>query len=274
MMRRFGDLIVAITGGARGIGLATAVALRQAGATVVIGDLHADALADAAKDGLDSRRLDVTDEASFADFIGGIESDYGRLDVLINNAGIMPVGPFTDYDASLIERTIDIDLIGVIRGCRLAAPGMIDRGSGRIINLASIAGRLPAPGLSLYNGAKFGVIGFTEALDAELRPRGVRTTAVLPSFTRTALIDGLDEKLAKKAATPEQVAKAIVRVIGRHRLHVYVPRSVALVGLTGLIPGRLRSWLFSRPSYAKIFSQPDEEKRRRYETEIRGRSIG
>jgi len=261
--------VVAVTGGARGIGLATARALRTAGATVVIGDIQKEALQAAAEGDLMCLPLDVTDERSFVDFVTNIEQVHGRLDVLVNNAGIMPVGPFTDYDEAVVDRTIGVDLIGLIRGCRIAVPGMLKRGSGHLINVASIAGRLPAPGLTIYNGAKFGVVGFTEALDAELSDRGIRASAILPSFTKTALIDGLDPRLSGSAATPEQVAHAIVGVVHKPQLHTYVPAAAAVANLTPLLPGRLKSWLLSRPSYASIFTEPDHARRTAYESEIR-----
>jgi NAD(P)-dependent dehydrogenase (short-subunit alcohol dehydrogenase family) len=261
--------VIAITGAARGIGLATAQALDAAGAVVTVGDIDAHALASLeGSSGLSALALDVTDEVSFSSFIDEVERLHGPVDVLINNAGIMPVGPFLGYSEALTQRTIDIDLLGVIRGCRVMAERMVRRGGGHIINVASIAGRMPAPGLTIYNAAKFGIIGFSEALDAELAQQNVRVSTILPSFTSTQLISGLEDKLSRAPATPEDVAVAIVKAVGTQRLHTFVPRSGVLVSLFAILPGRLKRWTLTRPSYAAIFSTPDLKGRGAYDTQI------
>jgi NAD(P)-dependent dehydrogenase (short-subunit alcohol dehydrogenase family) len=261
--------VIAVTGAARGIGLATAQTLAAAGAVVTVGDIDAHALASLeGSSGLSALALDVTDEVSFSSFIDEVERLHGPVDVLINNAGIMPVGPFLGYSEALTQRTIDIDLLGVIRGCRLMAERMVRRGGGHIINVASIAGRMPAPGLTIYNAAKFGIIGFSEALDAELAQQNVRVSTILPSFTSTQLISGLEDKLSRAPATPEEVAVAIVKAVGTQRLHTFVPRSGILVSLFAILPGRLKRWTLTRPSYAAIFTAPDLKGRGAYDTQI------
>lgn len=261
--------VVAITGAARGIGLASAWALHDAGAVVAIGDVNEQTLSAAAREfGFTALPLDVTHERSFTTFLDTVEATHGPLDVLVNNAGIMPVGPFTGYSEALTQRTIEVDLLGVIRGCRLAAGRMVQHGRGHIINVASIAGRLPAPGLSIYTAAKFGVIGFSEALDAELGPRQVRVSTIQPSFTTTPLIDGLQDRIPLPPVTPDDVARAILDVIRTRRLHTVVPKTAAPVAMTGVIPARLKRWLLTRPSYASIFTHPDLDQRRAYDDEI------
>lgn len=261
--------VVAISGAARGIGYATAQTLRDAGAVVSIGDINETALREAA-DSLDvsAFSLDVTSESSFVAFINSVEERHGAIDILINNAGIMPVGPLAQQSEALIQRTIDIDLLGVIRGCRIAADRMAARGGGHIINVASIAGRLPAPGLSVYNAAKFGVIGFSEALDAELSARGVSVSTIQPTFTKTHLIDGLEHHLSTPPVSPQDVAAAILQTIQTRQLHTGVPRSIAASALFGALPGRLKRKILSRRSYAQIFTTPDSVARHAYDAEI------
>jgi NAD(P)-dependent dehydrogenase (short-subunit alcohol dehydrogenase family) len=259
---------VAITGGARGIGFATAKALTDARARVVIGDIDTDAVGKAASDlGITGVHLDVTQRDSFAAFLDRAEAEHGPLDVLVNNAGIMPTGPFLEYRESLIRRTVDIDLVGVILGTQLAAERMVARGSGHIVNIASIAGRVPAPGLSIYNAAKFGAIGFSEAVSAELEPHNVCVSTVQPSHTATELIDGLKSP-GILVASPEQVARTIMKVIHTQQLHAYPTIGLGVVALMGPVPGRLKRRLFKTRLYRDLFLVSDTDKRKEYAARI------
>src|ERR671918_3164736 len=149
--------VVAITGGARGIGKATAKALVAEGAKVAIGDLDTELAEQTASElGGDSigLELDVTKRESFADFLAQVEERLGPLDVLVNNAGIMPLGAFVEEDDATAHRLVDINLHGVIFGTKLAIPGMVRRGSGHIVNLASQAGKGGFPGGATYCATK------------------------------------------------------------------------------------------------------------------------
>ena len=154
--RSVGGKVVAITGGARGIGKATAAALVREGAKVAIGDLDKPLAEEAAAElggetiGLE---LDVTRRDSFANFLDQVSERLGPLDVLINNAGIMPIGPFTGEDDATARRMIDINLHGVIYGMKLVLPGMRERGRGHVVNLASQAGKAGLPGGATYCAA-------------------------------------------------------------------------------------------------------------------------
>jgi NAD(P)-dependent dehydrogenase (short-subunit alcohol dehydrogenase family) len=258
--------VVAITGAARGIGLATALRFSQLGAHVAIGDTDRAALdAVQAKSPVSTFDLDVTSERSFADFIANVEARLGTIDILINNAGIMPVGPLQGYSDEMCSHTVDVDLLGVIRGCRMVAPGMVQRRAGHIINVASVAGRFGAPGLTLYCAAKYGVVGFTEALGAELKPSGVHVAAVLPSFTSTGLIDGLHQHRLVTPVRPEQIAEAIVRTVATRRPTTVVPTGLGPASaMVSALPARLKRWLMTRRSYARIFLEPDWAQRRDY----------
>ena len=140
--------VIAITGGARGIELATAKALHAQGAKLAIGDIDGDEAVRAAAaigPGVLASSLDVTDTNSFREFLALTERELGPLDVLINNAGIMPIGPWLEEADSTARRVLDINIFGVISGMKLALPGMVSRGHGHIINIASIAGKSPVP---------------------------------------------------------------------------------------------------------------------------------
>ena len=165
---------IAITGAARGIGFATARALLNRGArVVVIGDrdvaLQESAVAGLSKLGqVSGYPLDVTDRESFATFLDKARTDGGgHIDVLINNAGVMPIGPFLDQSEQAIRSSIEVNLYGVLAGCQLVLPEMVARRSGHIINIASLSGLIPVPGQVAYVGAKFGVVGLSAALADE-----------------------------------------------------------------------------------------------------------
>src|SRR3978361_758265 len=151
---------IAITGAARGIGFATAKALLARGARVVIGDrdvaFQGAAVADRTQPGpVSGYPLDVTDRASFATFLDKARTDGGgHIDVLINNAGVMPIGPFLDQSEQSIRSSIQVHLHGVTTGCQLALPDMTARRCGHIINIASLSGLIPVPGQVVYVGTK------------------------------------------------------------------------------------------------------------------------
>ncbi len=263
------DKVIAVTGGARGIGFETASRLHDAGARVAIGDIDSDAVGKAAADlGIEGLVLDVTDSSSFGAFLDEVENRVGPVDILVNNAGIMPVGGFLDYSEALIRRTVEIDLVGVMLGSQAAARRMVERGAGQVVNVASIAGRLPNPGLTVYNGAKAGVIEFSEALDAELAPRGVRVSAVLPTFTETGLIDGLQTNALVTTVEPGEVADAVVRIIARPRVRAVAPASMGWVGVNTILPHGLKRRLRAMTKTDTIFLHPDREARAEYDARI------
>jgi len=200
---------VAITGGARGIGLATAKEFVGRGARVYIGDLDANlAKTAAAEIGCYGLPLDVRSRDSFANFLDSIDAP---LQVLVNNAGIMPTGRFVDQDDAIVEATVDINLRGVLIGTKLALPGMLERGSGHVINIASYLGTVPAAGLAAYCASKFGVVGFSASLRDELAGTGVTVTAVLPCAVRTELVTGIQLGGVLPTVHPDAIAEAVVK---------------------------------------------------------------
>ncbi|MCO1580309.1 SDR family oxidoreductase [Crossiella sp. SN42] len=226
---------VAITGGAQGIGRATAAAFASQGARVAIGDLDlALAKKTAAELGGTAHHLDVRDQDSFRAFLA--EAADGELAVLVNNAGVMPNGGFLDLDERVNRLMVEVNLFGVVHGMRLALPGMLARGRGHIVNIASLAGKFPVPGLAMYNASKFAVVGLSAATRREYASRGVSISTVLPSAVDTALSSGLDMKPIPKV-TPEAIAAAVLRSVRTRRAEIAVPRYVgALAAAASITP--------------------------------------
>jgi NAD(P)-dependent dehydrogenase (short-subunit alcohol dehydrogenase family) len=237
------DVVVFITGAARGIGRATAAALVAEGARVAIGDLDEDLVERTAKElggGVLALRLDVTDHAGFTAALDEVERELGSLDVLINNAGIMPVGPFEDETEESTNRQFAINVFAVIHGTRDAIRRMKPRGRGHIINVASMAGVVPTPGASTYCATKHAVVGLCESLRWELRGTGIDLGYVLPSLVKTELAAGVKQSRASNAIEPEVVAREIVAALKHPRNAIFAPRSMGrITKVTGLIPAKL-----------------------------------
>jgi NADP-dependent 3-hydroxy acid dehydrogenase YdfG len=266
--------VVAITGGARGIGLATAQALRAAGAKVAIGDIDRDAaIAASAAMGGDvlAAALDVRDRGSFADFLALAERELGPVDVLVNNAGIMPIGPMVDEPDAVARRTLEINVLGCLTGMKVALPAMLARGSGHIVNVSSAAGRSPVPGGASYAASKAAVVSLTETARVEHAGRGVQFTCVMPSFTSTELIAGTKGTRFVATVTPESVGAAIAGAVARPRNDVYVPRSVgALLRVQPLLGRRLRDAMQRALGADRTFLDVDVRARAAYDARIRG----
>ena len=265
---------IAITGAARGIGFATAKALLARGARVVIGDrdvaLQESAVAGLGKHGqVSGYPLDVTDRESFATFLDKARTDgrgSGHIDVLINNAGVMPIGPFLEQSEQSIRSSIEVNLYGVLTGCQLVLPEMVARRSGHIINIASLSGLIPVPGQVVYVGAKFGVVGLSAALADEVAPHGVDVSVVMPPFTNTELISGTKSGGAIKPVEPEDIAAAIVKTLDKPKTHVSVPTPLRFTAQAAQMLGpRGRRWLNKRLGLDSVFLDFDPKARQSYE---------
>jgi NADP-dependent 3-hydroxy acid dehydrogenase YdfG len=267
--RSLNGKVVAITGGARGIGKATAKALVRKGAKVAIGDLDRDlAEATARELGGDTLalELDVTRRDSFAGFLDQVEERLGSLDVLINNAGIMPLGKFVDEDDMTARRLVDINVHGVMFGMKLALPRMQRRNSGHIVNLASQAGKTGFPGGATYCGTKHFVVGVSEAVRAELRGTNIEISCVMPAVVNTELGSGLTETRAIKVLEPEDVANEIVGALERPKFDVFVPReTVAIFKTLQLMPRGVREGIGRFLKADKVLMDTDAGVRAAYE---------
>ncbi len=270
--RSLAGQVVAITGGARGIGRATASALIAQGARIAIGDIDA-ALAQLTASQLASGSiglpLDVTDRASFDSFLAEVEARLGPLDVLINNAGVMPVGRFVEESDATALRMVDINLHGVIFGSKLALARFGPRGRGYLVNVASSAGKAGLPGGATYCATKHAVVGLSEAIRQEVRGTAIGVSVVMPVLTRTELGSGFPEMRAFNPVEPEDVADAIVQALHTGRFDVYVPKSLAaLFRLSALLP-RSVSELVARILKAdQVLAHPDPIARAAYEARL------
>lgn len=263
---------IAITGAARGIGYATAKALLAQGARVVIGDrdvaLQESAVVELSKLGqVSGYPLDVTDRESFATFLDKARTDGGgHIDVLINNAGVMPVGAFLEQSEQSIRSNIEVNVYGVLTGCQLALPDMVKRRRGHIINIASLSGVIPLPGQVVYVGAKYAVVGLSTALADEMAPYGVDVSVIMPPFTNTDLISGTKSGGAIKPVEPEEIAGAIVKTLNKPKTHVSVPPPLRFTAQAAqMLPPKGRRWLNKKLGLDRVFLDFDTAERKSYE---------
>lgn len=272
-----GPRVVAITGGARGIGLATARAFAGRGISVAIGDLDLELARQSAATlpgvGV-ALRLDVTEVESFTAFLADAEAGLGPIDVLVNNAGVMLTGDFLDEQRSTAEKMIAINLGGVITGAQLAARMFAKRGTGHIVNVASMSGAAGFPGVASYCATKFGVVGFTLALREELAPKGINVGAVLPGIVHTELSAGLNlpgivEKFG--SVEPADIAGAVVRAVRRNKALTYSPRRLGLVLRTAnAIPERPRRAMHRWAHTERLYLNVDQATRDVYHARANG----
>jgi NADP-dependent 3-hydroxy acid dehydrogenase YdfG len=260
--------VIAITGAARGIGLATARACAARGMKVAIGDLDLAEAQRAAESvpGAIALALDVTDRQSFDAYIDATEAQLGPVDVLVNNAGIMQIGPFLEEDEATAIRQVDINVHGVLHGMKLVLPRFKARGTGHLINIASMAGKTGFPGGATYSGTKFFVYGVSEALRSELRGTAIEISVVMPVPVNTELAAGLERGRGSTFVEPEDVAAEIVATLERPRFDVPVPRSIGrLVHVSGVLPRGAREALGRAFKADKILAEADLGARRDYE---------
>jgi short-subunit dehydrogenase len=259
---------VAITGAARGIGYATARAFIANGARVFIGDLDADLAKSAADElGCAGMGLDVRSRDSWDEFLAGVEPP---LQVLVNNAGIMPAGRFVDEQDAVTDSIIDVNLNGVLRGTKLVLPGMLKRGSGHIVNVASYLGEVPAAGLATYCASKHAVVGFSEALRDELAGTGVTVTTVLPSAVRTDLVSGVKLGGLLPTVDPEDIAEAIVATCRGRTAIVAVPGWMrSYEAASALLPDKVLGAIRGRLTRQRVLRTLDTGARADYDERIR-----
>jgi NAD(P)-dependent dehydrogenase (short-subunit alcohol dehydrogenase family) len=265
-------LVIAVTGGARGIGAAAAANLARKGAKIAIGDIDGDAASKTAADipGAVGLHLDVSDPGSYRAFLDEVAARLGPIDVLVLNAGVMWVGPFDDEPTSATKRQLAVNVEGVIYGIRAAVPEMRRRGKGQVIVVASAASRLAPPGEATYAASKHAVLGYCTAVRAELRGSGVDVSVLMPAVVGTELAAGTSSGLLKPL-TPEQVAAAIESLVRRPRPELYVPTAAGAVAtFLALNPARPRVF-FHRilmPNQVKS----DQKARQNYEHRTMGSS--
>ena len=262
----FGNKLVVVTGAGSGIGRATALGFAANGATIVAADLDLAAATSAselitARGGTaHARQVDVSAAADMERFASWVRTELGVPDVVVNNAGIAIVGPLIAHTEEDWQRIIGVNLLGVVRGCRLFGTQMAERGrGGHLVNIASAAAYAPSASLPAYAATKAAVRMFSECLRAELAPAGIGVTAICPGFTTTpiaraaryvGLPAGEEERvrensvraLRRRRFPPEKVALAVMRAVLRDRPVVPVNAEARVAyALSRLAPGTLRA---------------------------------
>jgi NADP-dependent 3-hydroxy acid dehydrogenase YdfG len=223
--------VALVTGASSGIGAATAVALAEAGAAVAIGARRTDRL-DALAAGLSDGgarvlqvALDVTDEQACTDAVRRTREELGGLDVLVNNAGVMLLGTIVGADPDDWRRMLHTNVLGLMYMTHAAIEGMVEQGSGDVVNVSSVAGRIARYGSGVYNASKWAVNAFSESLRQEVTARGVRISLVEPGAVATELTDHITQPAARATSkemvanmTPLQaddIARAILYVVSQ-----------------------------------------------------------
>ena len=232
--RPLGDRTAIVTGASSGIGAATALALSDAGARVVLIARRADRLADLADEiakrtgrteGAIALSGDLSSETGVDAAFADAEAALGHVDILANVAGLMLVAPLLGTDRAQWRRMVEINLMGLMQLTQKAAEHMVGRGSGHIVNVSSLAARITMPNFGVYSATKFGVAAFTDSLRKELLGTGVRTTEILPGIVQSELIDQIEDEAIRKqihdwAASvsplaPEDIADALLYAVTR-----------------------------------------------------------
>ena len=242
---------VFITGGASGLGRALAEAYARDGARVCIGDINLDRCAETLAAlkalGADAHALscNVTAEADLEAAAAWLQANWGGVDLVFNNAGVADAGGIDEMPLSDWQWMVDINLLGVVRGCKVFVPMMKAQRSGHLINIASMAGLIHPPMMSAYNATKAAVVALSETLQAELYPHGIQVSVVCPAFFRTNLAESvrtantsmanLTKKLVNKSKIGADEIAALVKTgVSKGDFHVLTH------------PRERRIWLFKR----------------------------
>ena len=270
--RDISGLTVVITGAARGIGAATAELLASRGAIVALGDLDAalvEQVAERIGRGAVGARLDVTEPDSWQEFLRAV-GEVGPIDVLVNNAGIMPLGSVLKEPDAVARAILDVNVHGVINGTKAVAPGMVERGRGHIVNVASAVGRIAVADGATYSASKFAAVGFSEATRAELKPQGVDVSVVLPTVVQTDLAAGVPTARGVRSVTAEEVAEVIATAIRTGHPELWVPRWVqGMTKATGVLPRWLQDRIAAAFGADRMLSDRDDSLRAEYEARVR-----
>ncbi|CAN5665778.1 SDR family NAD(P)-dependent oxidoreductase [soil metagenome] len=269
-MKILKDKVVVITGAGSGIGRALALDLAKRGSLLALSDVNEAGLADtvalvadAGVSKVRSDRLDVSDRDAFARYALDVVQDFGRVNVVINNAGVALAGDLVDLEYNDIDWIIGINFWGVVHGTKEFLPHLIASGDGHIVNLSSLFGLISMPGQSMYNASKYAVRGMTEALREEMLIAGhpVGVTSVHPGGIKTAIARNarvsakedqeatarlFDKKLARM--TPERAAEIIIKGITKNQARVLVGIDAHALNALGKFTGSYYQDIVARAS--------------------------
>ena len=246
-MGRVDDKVVLVSGGARGMGAAHAETLVSEGARVVIGDvLDEDGRAVAEKLGESAHfeHLDVTDPDGWQKLVDAALDRFGRLDALVNNAGIVKVGPLRGSSVSDWQRVLDVNLTGAYLGMRAAIEPMIDGGGGSIVNISSVEGLAGSAHLHSYVAAKFGLRGITKSAAVELAQYNIRVNSIHPGLVHTPMSKGVTAEFMtpipmRRGASPAEVSTFVVFLVSDESAYATGAEFVVDGGLTSYVPVKI-----------------------------------
>lgn len=245
---------VLITGGAQGIGLEMALKFAGRGAEVVIADINERKLADAkskiAATGVATWAfpVDVTNPTSIASLKAQVLAESGPVDVLVNNAGVVFGGPFTETPLDRHFKTYEVNTLGLVAMTHAFLPDLIERPEAHLVNISSASGFVGLPYGSTYASSKWAVIGFSESIRSELKVLGhehVHVTIVCPSYIGTGMFEGAEAPKATEILEPDYLAEKVVQAVERGRVYVLEPW---MVKITPLLRGLLPTALLDRVS--------------------------
>jgi NAD(P)-dependent dehydrogenase (short-subunit alcohol dehydrogenase family) len=268
MIRTFDGAVAIVTGGASGIGRALATALARRGATVVLADLQIDLAREVAAEltaeggKVTAVEVDVTDFDALNQQVCEVAHTHGRLDYLFNNAGIGIGGEVLHHEIHDWNRVIDVNLRGVANGVQAAYPIMSQQGFGHIVNTASMAGLMPAPGTVSYAATKFGVVGLSTSLRIEAARYGVRVSVICPGVIQTPVLENCGKygKLlvdlpvelqrqywrALRPMAPDKFAPKVLRAVAKGKAIIIVPGWWKLIWWLNRLSPALGIWFSSR----------------------------
>jgi NAD(P)-dependent dehydrogenase (short-subunit alcohol dehydrogenase family) len=270
--RSLNGKVAIVTGGTGGVGKALSKALARKGAKVGLCDLDPAKVEAAVAEigsGVIGRAVDVTDAEAYSAFMDEVERELGPLDVLVNVAAIMPIGPFEAEKDSTTRRIVDINLTAVIISTKDAARRMKTRGSGHIVNVASGAGWVAGGGGATYVASKFGVVGYTESVALELHGSGIDISVMAPAVIKSEMSAGLKEVRGLRPSTPEEVAEAIIGGLERPRFAIFQPKAMgAMAFMFSAMPYRVRHALARLAKSDKLLLDFDAGARAAYEARV------
>lgn len=242
--------IALVTGASSGIGRSTALQLALLGARVLVHGRDPDRTAEVAREVAGTALLtDLSDPGAAEELAGRALEVHGKVDILVANAGIGRRGPFTSVDPVEIDRLLLVDLVAPIKLVRALLPGMVERGSGHVVLVGSVAGRTGVAGEAAYAAAKAGLDMFAESLRLELVGTGVNVTVVVPGLVDTAFADSTGTEVVRRIprpVSPERVARAIVDAVADDRPEVWVPRWLRTAPMVRTLTPRLFRRLSAR----------------------------